>query len=136
MNSLISLSANEHHYTLVIFYLLSSLVLYVFISKGIRWIKHKRPERELLCRLQGINKSHVWLLMSVLLLVFYFKAPDKAVSGGSISVRIQLFFFITLIICLCTQKLPYYIQFIAFLIVLSMDLLLLKQHFSDSAILS
>jgi hypothetical protein len=49
--------------------------------------------------------TDVWLIISIMILYLYFTSPDSNEFGGFISVRLQLFFFLFLILWICFQKL-------------------------------
>ena len=84
----------EVGFTTIIFYSMCALVVLAIIH-SIR----KRKE-------ENTKKSLFWLMLSVIVLILYFVSPDWLSSGGFISIRIALFFFLILIVWIGASGLP------------------------------
>ncbi len=85
----------EKSFALVIFYCLCLLIGFAFYN----YIKNKKNENAV-----KLNNNS-WLIASVLIFVLYLVSPDWMVSGGLISIRLALFFFLMLIIWIATCSL-------------------------------
>lgn len=54
-------------------------------------------------KLPKIIQHQVWLIVTMIILILYFVLPDASVSGGLISVRFILFFYLFLLLWLSTR---------------------------------
>jgi hypothetical protein len=58
----------------------------------------------------AFTSSDIWLLVSVIMLAFYFLLPDSSAGGGFISIRLCYYFFLFLALWICMNPLPRWIQ--------------------------
>ena len=85
---------NEIGFALTIFYSLCLLVVLVIINN----LRNRKEE--------STKTSLFWFGVSLLSLVFYFLSPDWLSSGGFISIRLALFFFLVLVVWIAASSLP------------------------------
>lgn len=120
IRSIIALSfSKEENFTYPIFIILMLLLLVTLYLR----IKNRKYRFE---------KSDVWLIVSVALLVLYFFMPDSNGAAGYISVRLQFLFFVFLVLWLTAQKLPIKIGYTAVFLVLTANFLLNIYYFGES----
>ena len=85
---------NEITFTKIVFYSICFLALLIVIN-NIR----KRKEA-------NTKNSLFWFALSIIVLILYFVTPDWISSGGYISIRLALFFFLMILIWIGSSGLP------------------------------
>jgi len=111
-------------------HLISFLFLFYLSVVAVRFLGKRRLSGETSRRFQ--SPAYIWLLICLVMLTLYFIFPDQGSSGGSyISMRLNLFFFIFLIIYLSSLEVPSWLKKVSFSFVLLVTLLLLnyQTHF-------
>jgi len=90
--------SKEQQFTIPCLLLIMTLLLYPLIIK----INRKAIKKE---SLSSVHKlPEIWLILGLVMLFLYFFLPDEIGSGGYISVRMNWFFFIFLIIWLSVRN--------------------------------
>ncbi len=87
-------------------------------------------------RKEKLNVQDNWLLIALVILAAYFILPDDAASGGYISLRIVLYFFVFFIFWLSLQSIHKLFYIIAASISVILSMVLLNKHYEDSKVLS
>lgn len=70
----------------------------------------------------------IWIIPALVFFILYWVLPDSMASGGMVSVRVCLFFFITLILWFASEQLPRWIEVIAIFCVLASTVFLGIYH--------
>lgn len=114
-------------YTRFIFYTLVLLLLYIAATR-IYWFTSKKTP---------IVRSHdSFLLLSVILLIMFFTLPDWMASGGYVSMRLLLFFFLFLLAWIGLQQLHLIVKAIAVIVFLLVSGCFWLYHREQSKILA
>jgi hypothetical protein len=119
---------NMEPVTRLIFYSISGLFLYIVISRLQSYFKWKNTSDKNLF----YNFHDIWLLICIAFLVMYFVFPDWMSSGGHISMRLLLFFFIFLLIWIGMQKINNMIMTLTVVIFLFVSTKFLIYHAEQS----
>lgn len=114
----------EINFAQTILYSICLLVVLVIINN-----LRKRKEA-------NTNNSWFWFAVSIVVLVFYFLSPDWLSSGGFISIRLILFFFLVLIIWIGASSLPPIQLLIPTLTIVVTHILFMNYHKEEAKILS
>lgn len=111
----------EKQYTQVIALVLFALLTITLLKRAMAYlqkmgeIKNKELDEK---RLSHSPEPWVFLISSVIMLVLYFVLPNTNSSGGFISVRFALLFFLFLLLLLATQNFSKWLMRISVLIIL------------------
>ena len=114
----------EIGFTQTIFYSLCLLAILVIINN-----LRKRKE-------EFSKNSWFWFGLSVLALVIYFVSPDWLSSGGFISIRLALFFYIVIIIWIAASSLPPIQLVVPMLAIVIAHALFMNYHNDETKVLS
>lgn len=114
----------EINFAQTILYSICLLVVLVIINN-----LRKRKEA-------NTNNSWFWFALSIVVLLFYFLSPDWLSSGGFISIRLILFFFLVLIIWIGASSLPPIQLLIPTLTIVVTHILFMNYHKEEAKILS
>ncbi len=90
------------------------------------------------CRMKNkifLKKGDVWFLACIFLTILYFVTPDELSSGGFVSIRILLFFFLTLILWFAIQPANKMVVIIFVGICVLPNLLFLRYHYQQASVL-
>lgn len=89
-----------------------------------------------LIREKSIKKDDRWLLLALLILSLYFTIPDKLFTGGFISSRLLLLFYLFLALWLGMQQHLRLVRTVSLAVVLSVSLYLTGYHIGEIASLN
>lgn len=116
---------SEGRFTKLLFLLLAVLSVIFFIQFIKKTFLEKSREQ--------VDKHVTWASLCLLVLILYFVLPDEMGSGGYISVRLNMFFFIMLIILLGQQKYTSWIKQITVIIVIFVTAGLAFSHYKETS---
>ena len=92
--------SRELIFTRIIFYIIFSLIIITIYTKLNNYFRHNSDKQKI-----NLN-NYTWLFISLFVLVLYFVLPDSNSGGGYISQRLNILFFIFLIIWVAIQRFP------------------------------
>ncbi len=105
-------------FTQWIFYIMVSFLLYFIISKILASTKNREYKM----------RNPLWLIISFVILILVFIIPDGIGTGGFITHRLILFFFLFLIIGLASQKVNFWFRMIIFTIIIYVNFALILHN--------
>ena len=111
-------------FTQWIFYIIVAFLLHFVISKIFASIKNREYKM----------RNPLWLIISSVILILVFIIPDGIGTGGFITHRLILFFFLFLIIGLALQKVNFWFRLVIFTIIIYVNFALIlhnKKSISD-----
>lgn len=125
LSPIITLShEKEKTFAVIIFFSLSLLVALAGYNNFIN--RNKNNE----------HHSLSWIILSIIFIVLYFTMPDWMVSGGFISIRLALFFFLMIIIWIAASGIPEKLFIAPLTIIMITSFCFLKYHFDETKKLS
>lgn len=77
-----------------------------------------------------------WMLFTLIIIIFYFLIPDNAATGGFISMRLLLIFYLFLFVCFSTVTIHAVVKKFSVLVFISISAYFLKYHYDVEKILS
>ncbi len=107
-----------------IFYSICLLVVLVIINN-----LRKRKE-------ETTKNNLFWFVLSVIVLLIYFVCPDWLSSGGFISIRVLLFFFLMIIVWIGASALPPIQLFLPVTVIVVTHILFMNYHNDETKVLS
>ena len=126
MSPLITLSYNkEKTFSQIILFCVVILILIVVYNI----FKDQQTKK-------NFKSNSFWLIIAFLMLILYFTVPDWMLSGGGISIRLALFFFLIIIIWIATIGLSVKQLFFPLSIILGSALYLVYYHTIETKTLS
>jgi len=80
--------------------------------------------------------GYLWMLFTLLIVIFYFLIPDNAVTGGFIAMRLLLVFYLFLFVCFAAAAIRPVLKNISVAVFISVSGYFLKYHYAVEKILS
>jgi len=77
-------------------------------------------------------RSDSWLFTSLLILIIYFTVPDTLASGSFVSIRILMFFYLFMIVWICTNRISEEVKNFSMIVFSALSLFFLVYHYQVS----